>query len=45
MYNILSTILTILLIPLWLPVVIWLAISYNWKDTVPKNTAKGDNNE
>ena len=42
MYNIISTIITILLIPIWLPIVLLLALNYKWQDTVPKEETKND---
>lgn len=35
MYNVISTILSILLIPIWLPIALVLAFTYKWQDTVP----------
>ena len=36
MYKLLSIGITILLAPLWVPLGIYIGLTYHWEDTVPK---------
>jgi len=35
MYNIISFVIVVLLSPLWVPLGIYIALTYHWEDTVP----------
>ena len=36
MYHILAVALTIITAPLWMPLAMYIAVTYDWTDTVPK---------
>jgi len=36
-YRILSTVITVITAPLWLPIALYIAVTYSWADTVPKD--------
>jgi len=36
MYGLLAIILTIVTAPLWIPLAVYIALTYHWTDTVPK---------
>ena len=35
-YRAVSWVLTILMAPLWIPLVLYIAVTYHWTDTIPK---------
>ena len=36
MYRILATAIALITAPLWLPLMLYIAVTYDWTDTVPK---------
>lgn len=36
MYTLLAILITVVTAPIWIPVAIYIALSHDWTDTVPK---------
>jgi len=41
-YRILSIAIAVLLLPVWLPIAIYIGLTYHWTDTVPKEDDEGE---
>ena len=45
MYRLISVAITILLLPITVPMAIYAGLKYRWQDTVPEDTASNDTDE
>ena len=45
MYRLISVAITILLLPITVPMAIYAGLKYRWQDTVPEDTANNDTDD